>query len=182
MKLNVGAEKNSSRVRAGQHSPEQREQRHLVDETTPCGRRWLPGLVFPLGLILAVKSTADTWAAVIEESARGRSEGRAGAILSWLTKSVAEEKWPTLAAPRKELIWGRGDLMSSRRPALARKVMTQEISSQMFTLIYFISSANLCHILFGRIWLFNHSRLNSFSRAIQPAEPQQNFLTLYFIL
>lgn len=32
--------------------------------------------------------------------------------------------------------------MSSRRPALARKVMTQEISSQMFTLIYFISSAN----------------------------------------
>ena len=30
----------------------------------------------------------------------------------------------------------------SSRPALARTVMTQEISSQMFTLIYFISSAN----------------------------------------
>ena len=142
MKRNVGAEKHSRGVGAGQHSPEQREQHHLVDAATRCGRRWLPGQVFPLGLILAVKSAADTWAAGIEESARGRSEGRAGAILSWLTKSVAEEKWATLAAPRKEVIWERGDLMSSRRPASARKVMTQEISSQMFTLIYFISSAS----------------------------------------
>ena len=116
-------------------------QHHLGDAVMP-GRQWLPGLVFPPVLILAVKSAADTWAAGIEESARGRREGRAEAILSWLIKSVAEEKWPTLATPRKEVIWGRGDLMNSKRPALARKVVTLNISSHVFTLNHFISSAS----------------------------------------
>lgn len=56
---------------------------------------------------------------------------------------------------QKRTDMGKGrQLICSKRPALARKVVTQVISSYMFILLpYFYKS---CHILFGRILVFNN--------------------------
>lgn len=93
VKRNVRAEKHSSGVGVGQHGPEQREQHPLVDATTRCGGGDSQGRCFLWGSFWQwnQQQTPEQQA---EESARGRSEGRAGAILSWLTKSVAEKRDP----------------------------------------------------------------------------------------
>ena len=139
MELSVGPKEHNSGDPTGYHNPEQREQvawqmqPRPVGDSDPQGKWVLWGSFWQRNQ----RQTSERQA-----SKRVPKEEKAVTILSWLTTSVPEEKGPTLATPRKKVMRGRGYLTGSKRPALARKAMTQEISSYMFILNYYIASVS----------------------------------------
>lgn len=124
----------------GRHSTQQKEQHLLADSTTLSGSRGE-------GTFWQLKQQQTPEQQALARAPKEDKMKRQVPFLSWLTELYPEKKRATLASPRKELVWGREDLIGSKRPALVRKVMTQEISSHMFILNSYISSEVMSYLL-----------------------------------